>query len=380
MHRVPSSSSGIDPDQETTLANSASREDVPPRATLIVLVTVFLAIWFGNLDYHKLVRPDEGRYAEIAREMAVTGDWITPRLNGIKYFEKPPLQYWATAAAYKVFGVNDWAARLWLGLAALAGVVMAFFAANRLFGPPAGAFSAAILATSPLYLLMGQLNTLDMGVTFFLSAAVFAFLLAQHEPAKARRWMLAFWAACAAAVLSKGLIGIVLPLGAVALHVLWTRQWRILRQLSLVPGVILFLVIAAPWFVAVSIANEEFAYFFFIQEHLLRFTTHMHKRDHPVWFFVPVLVFGMWPWLVAVGAGWVCALRSSRSPQFFLALWAAMVFAFFSVSGSKLVPYILPIFPALAVLGGGYLAAARDNRLLFAQALLVAVGGVALRS
>jgi 4-amino-4-deoxy-L-arabinose transferase-like glycosyltransferase len=306
---------------------------------------------------------------------------VTPRLNGFKYFEKPPLQYWATAVAFTLFGVNDWSARLWTGLAALAGVLLAYRAGNRLFGPPAGAFAAAILASSPLYLLLGQMNTLDMSVTLFLSAAVFAFALAQREgvePGERRYWMLGFWAACAAAVLSKGLIGIVLPLGAIALYVLVRRDWRLLRRLELLGGGLLFLAIAAPWFVAVSIANAEFAHFFFVQEHWLRFTTKMHLRGQPAWYFIPVLLVGAWPWLPAIGAGWIAALRLPAgrefSPSLFLGLWALVVFGFFSVSGSKLPPYILPLFPALAVLGGGFLARRPRDGFLLAQALIVALG------
>ena len=180
---------------------------------------------------------------------------------------------------------------------------MAFAAGNRLFGRPAGAFAAAILASSPLYVLLGQINTLDMSVSLFLSAAVFAFALAQREavdlPAR-RRWMLAFWAACAGAVLSKGLIGIVLPVGAVGLYVLVRRDWALLLRLELVRGGLLFLALTAPWFVAVSLANPEFAHFFFVQEHWLRFTPRCTTARSRAWYFIPVLVAGVWPWLLAM--------------------------------------------------------------------------------
>ena len=348
-----------------------------------LLIVVLAALWLGSLGVRPLYKPDEGRYGEIPREMVASGDWLTPRLNGFKYFEKPPLQYWATAAAFEVFGVNDWAARLWTGLAALAGVWMAFAAGNRLFGRPAGAFAAAILASSPLYVLLGQINTLDMSVTLFLSAAVFAFSLAQteSEPRARRRWMLAFWAACAGAVLSKGLIGIVLPLAAVGLYVLVRRDWALLRRLELLRGGLLFLALAAPWFVAASLANPEFAYFFFVQEHWLRFTTKMHHRSQPAWYFIPVLVAGVWPWLLAIIGAWVAAFRrpaAGFSPALFVGLWGLVVFGFFSVSGSKLPPYILPMVPALAVLAGGFLARSTGKRLLVAQALFAAAGAFLL--
>jgi 4-amino-4-deoxy-L-arabinose transferase-like glycosyltransferase len=349
-----------------------------------LLIVLLAALWLGSLGLRPLYKADEGRYGEIPREMVASGDWLTPRLNGFKYFEKPPLQYWATAAAFTLFGVSDWAARLWTGLAALAGVWLAFMAGNRLFGQPAGAFAAAILASTPLYVVLGQINTLDMGVSLFLSAAVFAFALAQREgiePLSRRRWMLAFWAACAGAVLSKGLIGIVLPVAAVGLYVVVRRDWALVLRLEMLRGGLLFFALTAPWFVAASLDNPEFAYFFFVQEHWLRFTTKMHHRSQPAWYFIPVLIAGTWPWLFAVAAGWVAAFRrpgAAFSPALFLGLWALVVLAFFSVSGSKLPPYILPLVPALAVLAGGFLARRTGNRFLVAQALFAAVGAILL--
>ena len=323
-------------------------------AALWVLLAV---IWFGTLGIRPLYKADESRYGEISREMVASGDWITPRLNGFKYFEKPPLQYWTTAALFEIFGERDWVARLWTALIGFAGIAMALHAGNRLFGPPAGIYAAAVLAASPLYVLLGQVNTLDMSVTFFLSAAIFAFALGH---------MLLFWAACALAVLSKGLIGIVLPGGALFLYMLVKRDWGLVRRVRLVPGVALFLLIAAPWFVAVSAANAEFAHFFFVQEHFQRFTTQMHQRVHPGWYFIPVLAAGMAPWLVPLGHAAVRALRRGTDTELLLWTWALVVFVFFSASGSKLPPYILPIFPALAVLA----ARSLTRPILIAQALI----------
>ncbi|MFN2644372.1 MAG: glycosyltransferase family 39 protein, partial [Burkholderiales bacterium] len=321
-------------------------------------------LWFGTLGIRPLYKADESRYGEISREMVASGDWLTPRLNGFKYFEKPPLQYWATAFFFKFFGERDWVARLWTALLGFAGMALTFYAANRLFGPPTGAYAAAILAGSPLYVVLAQVNTLDMGVTFFLSAAIFA--LALRRP-------LWFWAACALAVLSKGLIGIVLPLGAVALYMLLRRDWGVVRRLRPIAGIVLFLALAAPWFIAVSAANPEFAHFFFVQEHFQRFTTQMHERVHPWWYFIPVLAAGMAPWLLPLGAAARRALRERREAEVLFWCWALVVFVFFSASGSKLAPYILPIFPALAVLA----ARAVTARLLGAQALLLFLGALA---
>ncbi len=319
--------------------------------TVRVLLAALAIAWFGTLGLRPLYKADESRYAEIPREMVVSGDWITPRLNGFKYFEKPPLQYWATAAFFKVFEVEDWAARLWTALTGFAGLFLVLAAGNRLFGPPAGLYAAAVLAGSPLYVMLGQINTLDMGLTFFLCGAVFAFVLGH---------MFLAWAACALAVLSKGLIGIVLPLATLALYILIKRDWALLGKMKIFSGGALFLAIAAPWFIAVSLANDEFLRFFFIQEHFQRFTTEMHGRAHPAWYFLPILAAGMAPWLLPLGFTLFHSVKG-KAERFdavlFLALWALVVFAFFSASGSKLPSYILPMFPPLALLVGRWLAA-----------------------
>ena len=305
-------------------------------------VWLLLAVlWFGTLGIRPLYKADESRYGEISREMVASGDWVTPRLNGFKYFEKPPLQYWATAAFFSVLGEKDWVARLWTALIGFAGIALTFGAGNRLFAPPVGAYAAAMLAGSPLYVLLGQVNTLDMSVSVFLAAGIFAFASGR---------MLLFWAACALAVLSKGLIGIVLPVAAIGLYTLVKWDWSVPRRIRPFAGGALFLVITAPWFIAVSAANAEFAHFFFIQEHFQRFTTQMHHRVHPGWYFVPVLVAGFAPWLVPLGRAIYTAIRTRTDCELLLWCWVVVVFVFFSASGSKLPPYILPIFPALAVL------------------------------
>jgi 4-amino-4-deoxy-L-arabinose transferase-like glycosyltransferase len=354
------------------------------RRGLWILLAVFAAGWFCNLGYRHLVKPDEGRYAEIPREMLASGDWLTPRLNGFKYFEKPPLQYWATAAAFSAFGTTEWAARLWPGFTGFLGVLLVFWTGNRLFGPPAGLLGAAVTGSAAIYVAIGHMLTLDMALSFFMSAAVFAFALAQRDAAsegERRRWMLMAWAAAALAVLSKGLIGIALPAGAVALYVLAERDWRLLERLHAFPGALLFLAIAAPWFAAVSAANPEFARFFFIHEHFERFLTREHDRYEPAWYFIPVVLLGILPWIVALFPALARAWKRSPEARFhasrFLLVWCAVVFAFFSASSSKLGSYILPIFPALGLLVGSALASA-GPRLLLAQAGVAAGLGVAL--
>lgn len=341
------------------------------RSRLLLLLLAVAVVWFGNLEYRKLFHPDEGRYAEIPREMVASADWLTPRLNGIKYFEKPPLQYWATAAAYRVFGEAQWTSRLWTALSGFLAVLLTYAAGVRLSGPDAGLYAALLLVSSAGFVLGGHYNTLDMGLTFFLTLALVAFLFAQrdHQTRRGRAlWMHVAWAAAAGAVLSKGLVGAVLPAGGLVAYTLLTRDFAVWRRLNPVTGVLLFLALAAPWFVQVSLANPEFPRYFFIHEHFQRFLTTAHYRDQPWWFFLPVLVLGLLPWTTLVPGALAQAWRSEsdgsgfRARRFLLA-YAGFILLFFSASSSKLEAYVLPMLPAIALLLGERVAALQPGRL-----------------
>ncbi|MBV8805916.1 MAG: glycosyltransferase family 39 protein, partial [Sinobacteraceae bacterium] len=329
-----------------------------------MLWVVLAALWFVTMPIRPLLDPDEGRYAEIPREMAATGDWITPRLDGLKYFEKPPLQYWATAAAYSVFGFSEWTARLWtVGLAFLC-LPMVFGWTARLYGQPAGFAALMALAASPYFGLIAHLNLLDGGFAFWLASAIFAFTLAQCSPdgsSSERRWMLGTWLTAALAVLTKGIVVGVLAGGTLVIYSLLERDWRPWRRLHLLSGIPLFLVVTVPWFVAVSIRNPSFLEFFFIHEHFARFLTTVHKRVEPWWYFLGLLLLGALPWLAvlpgAVRRAWLESPRENRfKPLKFQLLFAALTLVFFSVSESKLAPYILPMMPALAAVVGVHVA------------------------
>ncbi len=334
----------------------------PVRALVAAVVVLFLALWFANLDARRLIRPDEGRYAEIAREMAASGDFVTPRLNGIKYFEKPPLQYWATATAFAVFGPDEWTARLWPALTGVLALLVVWRAGRRVFGEEAGDLAGIIGAGMLWMAANGHLNSLDMGLAGFLTAALGAFLWAQRDEARSgerRLGMALAWAACALAVMSKGLVGLVLPGGAIFLYLLASRDWRLLGRLHPVSGALIVLALCAPWFIAVSRANPEFAHFFFVHEHFQRFLTPVHRREAPWWYFLPLLLAGALPWtrlaLRSLWGAWRLD-RGAFQPRLFLLGWIAFTMLFFSASSSKLPSYILPVFPALAWLAGDRLA------------------------
>ena len=374
---------------------------IPAKQAWWLLIAIAI-IWFANLEYRTLVKPDEGRYAEIPREMVASGDWVTPRLNELKYFEKPPLQYWATATAYTLFGEHQWTSRLWTGLTGFAGILLVWFAGLRLFGREAAGYAALLLSSSLLYVLMAHINTLDMGVTFFLTLGIVGLLLAQAQTdkTKQRNWMLVAWAGLALAVLSKGLMGLVLPGAALFIYCVVQRDFGVLKRMHWLPGLAVFFAITAPWFVLVMQANPEFFERFFIYEHYTRFTTKDLGRYQPWYYFIPILLAGALPWTVLMFDAMFRTLRGSslpdghaRSPlpnplpqageganeslrefhttqrfnsRRFLLIWALFIYVFFSISGSKLPSYLLPMFPALALLMGSRIAEMR-GRVLFWQ-------------
>ena len=327
---------------------------------ILLLVIIYALLWFGTLNYRHLIPSDEGRYAEIAREMLVTGDWITPRYNGYKYFEKPPLQAWATAAAFQVFGIGDWQARLWTALTGFLTILLVGFTGARIFNARAGWLAAVVLASSPMWIISGHFNSLDMGLSSFLVAALCSLLLAQtsHNKNNCRNWMWACWTFMALATLSKGVIGAAIPAMVFIAYSITAWDWKIWTRLRLFSGSILFLAITAPWFVLVAQRNPEFLEFFFIHEHLQRFTQDAHSRTGPIYYFVPLLLIGMLPWFMQV-PGAIAQAWSERRREFsagwLLVCWFAVIFAFFSVSRSKLPGYIIPVFPALALIIGNRL-------------------------
>lgn len=327
------------------------------------LVVVMIAIvWFALLGHRDLMEPDEGRYAEIPREMVASGDWTTPRLNDFKYFEKPAFQYWMTAIGYELLGESNATARLWPALFGFACALFIWYLGSRLFSDEAGFYGFIITISSLMFISLGHILTLDMTVSVFLVLGIGALAIAQgdrQDKSRVRNWMLLGWAAMAGAVLTKGLIGIVLPGGAVVVYSLWQRDWALWKHLHLGKGIALLLALTAPWFWLVSQANNEFAQFFFIHEHFDRYTTTVHKRGGPVYYFIPIFILGISPWLVSgikalfkPDFSWRPAADETFNPARFIWVFIVLTFVFFSVGHSKLPPYILPIMPLVALLAG----------------------------
>ncbi len=334
---------------------------------------------------HALWDPDEGRYAEIPREMIESGDYITPHLNYVKYLEKPPLLYWAVAGSMKLFGQNERAARLVPATAALLTLMVVLGLGCRLLGGTGGILATWIYLTSLLPLGVSQALVTDGLLTLLLTATWAAWWLGYASPpGRARaRWYLGSWACLALATLTKGPVAILLTGLIVFVFLALRRDLGAVRHLFWGWGVLAFAAIALPWHVLVSVRNPEFLHFYIVVQHLDRFLGITEEHGKPVWFFLPYVLLGMGGWagvlLVALAAAWQYATRAvaagssgaqpsseplpagTRPPVrpdglLFLMVWAGVVVVFFSISRCKLIPYILPAFPALAVLLAWYLA------------------------
>ncbi len=321
------------------------------RTRIAFLLVLFASSWvffFLGLGSYSLKEPDEGRYAEIPREMVEQGDYVVPHLNYIRYFEKPPLLYWMTAASYKLLGVSEWAFRLPNALMALLCVLATYLFAARAFGRRMALISSLILASSFGFFAMARIVTIDMLFAFLLFASLLCFCRFYRE--RRRFFLYSFYVTMALGVLAKGPVAIVLLGATIFLFLLSEKKLSFLKDTLSPGGLALLCVIALPWFVVMCVKEKEFFQFFVVDQNVLRFLTSKHKRSGPIYYFLPVLFGGLFPWSFFLPRAVLRLWRSSELRLFFI--WALVVFVFFSLSGSKLPPYILPIYPALAVILG----------------------------
>lgn len=328
----------------------------------VVLVACAIAIslaYLGALSLSPLIPPDEARYAEIPREMLARGDFITPTLNYLEYFEKPPLHYWLTASALATLGQNEWAARLWPAVLSLLTILAVFCAGRFLYGR-SGLEAALVLAASPLWFAGAHLCHIDPIVASLLTGSLLSFLAFETAPGeRSRLWLVAFYGCAALATLTKGLIGIVFPAAIVGLYLLFSRRLERLRDLGLAWGIPLYLAIAAPWFIAISLRDPGFLWFFFVHEHWLRYTSDIHGRDQGTGYLPLVLLASLLPFLPYVVSSAVRRAREAfrgraEGPpvDLFLLIWAGFIVAFYAMSKSLLPLYLLPVIPPLALLIG----------------------------
>jgi 4-amino-4-deoxy-L-arabinose transferase-like glycosyltransferase len=315
---------------------------------IIALILLSYTFFFYGIGAYSLKEPDEGRYAEIPREMNELHDYVVPHLNYVRYFEKPPLLYWTTAASFKLFGTNEWAFRFPNALCAFLCVIFLFFFIRRWFNDEIAFLSSVILITSFSFLAMARIVTTDMLFTLWLFLSLLLFYGYYRE--KKSFFIYFFYAAIAAATLAKGPVALILMGGTILIFLFTERNFRFITEMKLIKGLAIYLTITLPWIIAISLREKEFLYFFFMDQHILRFLTSKHKRSGPIYYFLPVLFGGMFPWSIFIPKA-IANIWKNKELKLML-IWVFVVFVFFSISGSKLPPYILPLFPPMAIIIG----------------------------
>jgi dolichyl-phosphate-mannose-protein mannosyltransferase len=313
---------------------------------------------FSNLGGSALLEPDEGRNAEVAREILLLNDWVTPHYDFIPRLDKPMLFFDLVALSYKIFGISEWSARLPAVLAALGCISLAYFFACRFFGRWAALWSALVLLTSLQFFGFARVVMLETLLTLFVSLALCCFFLGQDEVDRGRGRIpfLLMHAAMGVATATKGPVGFLLPGAIIFFYICLTRRWVLLRSMELPLGLPLFILTAGPWYVLAELRNPGYLQYFLWEQNVVRFASSRFNRGEPWYFFILVLIGGFFPWSMllpsAVSDFWK---RSITCERLFLLLWALVPTLVFSFSSSKLAHYILPVFPALAITIGATL-------------------------
>jgi 4-amino-4-deoxy-L-arabinose transferase-like glycosyltransferase len=340
------------------------RVESPSRlVTDILLLAGFCGfLFFFGLAYFGLVGADEPRYAQVAREMLVRHDWITPTLGGKPWLEKPVLYYWQAVIAYRLFGVSDWAARLPSAVDATM-MVCAVYMFLRRFRPGFHLDGALITASSAGVIGFARAASTDMPLAAMFTMAMLAWY-AWYE--SHNRGYLAFsYLFLGFGALAKGPVAVLLAVLIVALFATLNQEFRLLRQTLWVPGIAVFLAVVLPWYVAVQFKNPEFSRVFIVEHNFARFGTNLYRHAQPFWYYVPVVLLALLPWTAfvvvslsqSVGDWWRNQrnVKSGDSFSFFLLIWLMVPAVFFSLSQSKLPGYILPAVPAGSLLVAEYI-------------------------
>jgi 4-amino-4-deoxy-L-arabinose transferase-like glycosyltransferase len=347
----------------------------------LLLVALGLPIFLLGLGSPALYDPHESLYAEIAREMVSSGDWLTPHLNGTRYLDKPPLFYWSIALAYKALGVSEFSARLPIAIAGWGGILLTWLIGRQLFDSNAGVLAGTVLTTSVGYFVFSRQLLPDMVFAGFTTLGIAGFLRALTSDRPRPRWTILAYISLALAVMTKGILGL-FPLAIMAIYLRCTGGWRALRSLMTLWGLVLFAALIVPWHVVIAWQNEGYFWHHFANEQFLRFLGQRHPVDYislPLPIFFLVLFLWLLPW-----SPYLALAFPQKRPQpgispgregqgrLVLLLWAGMLLIFFSLSRARLPQYSLPAMPAMALLIGKGLDDRFSGRTASRTGLLIA--------
>ncbi len=342
---------------------------------LITLCFILFGFRLGTFYY---LTPDEARYVDVAREMAVYHHWITPRLDGTTFLDKPILFYWIEILIIKTLGLHEWSIRLLPVCFATFACAMNYYAGMVLFNRRVGLLSAAILMSSTLFFIAAHYTNMDLMVASLISCSLWLFLIWVHSLSFPRRResKLIYWAylVTALAFLTKGLIAIAFPSIIILAWILCFKQWKLLLKMKIPTGLLIILAINLPWFLMVQDRNPEFYNYFFYVQQFLRFRGASHyafNMANPPYYYLEIIIAGMIPWSLFILQAFVSACQSTvRRPDIavgdrqdpvhhktgFILLWIIVITLFFSIPASKTPGYIIPVFPAVAMLIAVYLS------------------------
>jgi 4-amino-4-deoxy-L-arabinose transferase-like glycosyltransferase len=326
---------------------------------LVLIAAATLLLFSHGMGERPLWEFDEAKHAQVAKEMIVKGDWITPTFNGIPFYNKPILHFWMVMVSFFLFGINEFAARFPSVILGVCGVIVVYLWARRIYDSRmAGILSSVILATSVEYIILSQNVIHDMSLAFFINLCLFLFHTAYKEQRLTTLSLLLFFASLGCAVLAKGPLGAFLILCIIGAFLLVDRRGGFIKSGRLVGGVLISLVVALPWYVSMIQRNPDYFRTFLVEGQLNRFFSSVVVHQEPFYYYLPVLIIGFFPWIAFIPAALVHHARRFLNDQsgdsLFLLIAVLAPLFFFSISHSKLPTYILPVFPALAILTGSF--------------------------
>ena len=353
------------------------------RTRLAVLVALCLVLFFTGLGRRAIWDTDEGKHATTAKTMVLTGDWITPRLAGEPFYDKPPLFFWLVALSFSLLGFTELAARLPAALLGLASVLLTYGFGRSIVGPRAAFLGAVVLASTLEFIALSNVVVHDIALVLCIAVALFAFERARDRAAPRVRLLVLAYAAMGLGVVAKGPIGLLLPAGVIVLAAALRGETRRLRESLPLAGAGIVLLVALPWYVAVSLADPGYLSYFLLEKNLGSFFSRESSHPQPFYYYVPVLLLGFFPWSSFLAVALASLLRRPRGiddSRLYLLLWVGFVFVFFSLATSKLETYLLPLFPPAALLVGDLWNGALERRstarpgwLVAAQACLIGI-------
>lgn len=349
----PDSDRAIPPDPKGSVQGLTKQDYL----FILLLCALCAVVFFYQLGDRPLWDVDEGRHASTSKDMVVTGDWITPRVNGVNFYDKTALFNWFAAISLVVFGFTEFAVRLPAAVLGLATVLLTYLFGRRLFGSRTGLLGGVVLATSPEIILLSRTVVHDISLAFFISLALYFFYAAFSNQRHLRIHLFLCYAAMGFAVLAKGPIGLLLPGMIIGLFLLLKGRLNFLKEMALGWGALIFLIVAAPWYVLISMRNPDYVSYFFLKQNLGNFLSKTQARHpQPFYYYIPILLGGMLPWSFFVPLAFLRPLERKLQKidngVLFLLCWFSVIFLFFSAANSKLGTYILPALPAAALLIG----------------------------